>query len=118
MGSNTLYIAPCILLQDGTPGPGCKVMEPVTEAMLITSLLRIELCKTLLAEYGYRYSRATITGPCQQVYLPGKLIEIVTPHFRRRGRVETWLPSFAVRGDGDALAITYNFTMAVRVKAE
>lgn len=118
MGSDTSYIAPCVIMQDGTPGTNCKAMATVTEAMLTTSLMRLELCKTLLAEYGYRYSTATITGPCQQIYLPGKLIEVVTPHFRRRGRIETWQPNFTVRGDGDRLEAQYNFTMTVRVKAE
>jgi len=110
-----MILAPCVLLQDGTPGSQCKGMDTVTEAMLTTSTLRIRLCKTLLDQYGYPYGVATISGPAQQVYLPGKLIRIITPHWNKPGRIETWSPQFSVdMGDSGPVA-RYDFTMTVKI---
>ena len=118
MASDTMTLAPCVLLQDGTPGEHCKALDPVVESMLTASLLRIRLCKTLLDQHGYPYGTATISGPAQQVFLPGKLIRIITPHWNKPGRIETWTPRFAVTmGDKGPMA-RFDFTMTVRIVRE
>jgi hypothetical protein len=115
MNSNTMTMAPCLITQDGTPGDQCKGLDTVLEGMLTTSLLRIRLCETLLDQYGYQYGVATISGPAQQVYLPGKLIRIITPHWSKSGRIATWLPQFSVdMGDSGPVA-RYDFTMTVKI---
>ena len=118
MGSDTLYLSPCIIMQDGAPGDKCKALETVTEAMLNTSPLRIRLCKTLLDTYGYKYGLATISGPAQRVYIPGKLIEIITPHWSKRGRVETWQPSFSVQQGEYNPSISFDFQMTVKILSD